>query len=87
MSPLLEWKVGRALAATNRPKVENVKTSNRLIDKQPSVFLDFYQLSDLNTYAFSWICITRARNAMGPLGDNLIWELPVMMDASGTAPT
>ena len=61
MSQLLEWKVGRALAATNRPKVENVKTSNRLIDQKTQVFCT--------------ISIIRALNAVGHLGDNLIREL------------
>ena len=66
MGQLLEWKVGRALAATNRPKVENVKTSNRLIDKKTQVFCT--------------ISIIRALNAVGHLGDNLIRELTGQSD-------
>ena len=66
MSQLLEWKVGRALAATNRPKVENVKTSDRLIDQKTQVVCP--------------ISIIRALKAVGQVGDNLIRELTGQSD-------
>ena len=81
MCQLLEWKVGRALAATNRQKVESVKTSNRLIDLKTQVFCWIPSSNrPQGPRVFSWISITCARNAVGPLGDNLIRELTGQSD-------
>ena len=81
MGQLLEWKVSRELAATNRQKVENVKTSNRLIDLKNQVFCQFPSSTrPQGPYSFSWIPATCARNTVGPLGDNLIRELTGQSD-------
>ena len=81
MGQLLEWKVSRELAATNRQKVENDKTSNRKIDIKTQVFCQFPSSTrPQGPYSFSWIPATCARNAVGPLGDNLIRELTGQSD-------
>ena len=82
MGQLLEWKVSRELAATNRQKVENVKTSNRLIDLKTQVFCQFPSSTrPQGPYSFSWIPATCARNTVGALGDNLIRELTGQSDS------
>ena len=69
------------LAATNRQKVESVKTSNRLIDIKTQVFCSIPSSNrPQDPSVFPWISITCARNAMGPLGDNLIRELTGQSD-------
>ena len=81
MGQLLEWKVGRALAATNRQKVESVKTSNRLIDLKTQVFCWIPSSNrPQGPLVSAWMSITCARNAVGPLGDNLIRELTGQSD-------